>query len=913
MKSEKDQNEILIVEDSPTQAEQLKFALEQYGYQVKTVINGREALKFLEKHKPFIVISDIVMPEMDGFDLCSTIKFDEKLKSIPVILLTSLSDPEDIVKGLLCMADNFIVKPYDEEYLISRIEYVKINKEIRKREQSQLGVEIFFAGQKHLITADRMQILDLLISTYETAVQKNRELEKAKEELAELNAKLEEKVKDRTAALSIEVEERKRAEERIRKINRIYHVTSNINQTIVRSRCEDDLFKEVCKIAVEIGKFKLAWIGLFDEKTKCVNVKSYRGIVDSPVSLSVKLEDEKNKDNTVAVAIETMEYSICNNIKSVHGTNPWEELAYKNDYHSVCSFPIIVFGKPYGTINLYSDQRNFFDEEEVSLLDEMAMDVSFCIETLINEEKRKKAEEAVFQAEEKYRDLVEHINDIIYSVDKNGVITYVSPAMEKILGYKPEEVTGKHMNYILKDFQTEEAAELFAQTLDGKLNMIEYIIYTKQGEPKWTRVSSSLMFENNEVVGIRGVLSDITEKKNAEQELIRAKENAEEMNRLKSNFLANMSHELRTPIIAILGFAEFLQNEIRNPEQLEFINYIIEGGQRLNNTLNSLLELSKLESAKLEPERSYCNVEKKLKEVISIVKDKVLKKNLSLSMNVNAKNLSAKIDESVFEKIMQHLLDNAVKFTNRGGITIILDKEIEDHTEWVKVSVSDTGVGISKESMENMFSSFRQISEGYNRSFEGLGIGLTITKKFIELFKGKILVESKLNSGSTFIILLPTTARDITFEKAIELQREPPFTESEIAVKKEKPKILHVEDNEATRIIIKKYLVKYYDIDQAEDGTTAIEKAAETKYDLILMDINLGYGIDGVEAMQKIRVLSGYADTPVIAVTAYVLAGDKEKFLEQGFNDYLGKPFTKDQLIQLAQNHLVNYRSRKNN
>lgn len=912
MKPEKDQNEILIVEDSPTQAEQLKFDLEQHGYKVQTAINGKEALKHLEKHKPFIVISDIVMPEMDGFDLCSTIKLDEKLKSIPVILLTSLSDPEDIVKGLLSMADNFIVKPYDEEYLLSRIEYIKINKEMRKREQSQLGVEIFFAGQKHLITAERMQILDLLISTYETAVQKNRELEKAKEELAELNAKLEEKVKDRTTALSAEVEERKKAEERIRKINRIYHVTSNINQTIVRSRSEDELFKEVCKVAVEIGKFKLAWIGLFDEKARCINVKTYRGIIDSPVNLSVKLEDEKNINNTVAVAIETMEYSICNNIQSTRGINPWEELAFKNDYHSVCSFPIVVFGKPYGTINLYSDQRDFFDEEEVKLLDEMALDVSFCIETLLNEKKRKAAEEAVIKAEEKFRDLVEHINDIIFSIDKNGIIIYVSPTVENILGYKPDELVGRHMNHILKDFQIEEAAELFAQTLEGKLNMVEYMIYSKQGDLKWTRISSSLMIEQGEVIGVRGVISDITEKKNAEQELIKAKENAEEMNRLKSNFLANMSHELRTPIIAILGFAEFLQNEIKNPEHLEFVNYIIEGGQRLNNTLNSLLELSKLESTKIDPEKAYCNVEKKLKEVISLVKDKVLKKNLSLSLNVTTKNLSAKIEDSVLEKIMLHLLDNAIKFTNRGGITITLDNEVENNNR-VRVSVADTGVGISKESMENMFSSFRQVSEGYNRSFEGLGIGLTITKKFIELFRGEILVESKLNQGSTFTILLPTILRDITFEKAIELQKEPPLTESEIAVKKEKPKILHVEDNEATRIIIKKYLVKYYDVDQAEDGLTAIEKASETKYDLILMDINLGYGIDGVEAMQRIRTLYGYADIPVIAVTAYVLAGDKERFLEQGFTDYLGKPFTKDQLIQLAQNHLVNYQSKRNN
>ncbi len=208
--------EILIVEDSPTQAEQLQHILERHGYRVSVAANGKQALARMDHQRPALVISDIVMPEMDGYEFCRTIKSNNEFRNIPVILLTSLSDPADIIRGLLCAADNFVVKPYDEKYLLSRIEYILVNRELRKHETSQLGVEIFFAGQKHSITSDRLQILDLLFSTYETAVQKNLELIKAQEALKALNEQLERKVEERTAALTAEIAERKKAEEKTR-------------------------------------------------------------------------------------------------------------------------------------------------------------------------------------------------------------------------------------------------------------------------------------------------------------------------------------------------------------------------------------------------------------------------------------------------------------------------------------------------------------------------------------------------------------------------------------------------------------------------------------------------------------------------------------------------------------------------
>ena len=174
---------ILIAEDSHTQAVHLKRTLEKYHYKVSVAYDGREAFKEIKKNKPTIVISDVLMPGFDGYELCRKIKSDRQLRTIPVILLTQLSDPKDIVKGLECEADHFITKPYNEDFLISHIRYVLVNRELRSSAMAEMGIEIFFAGQKHFITSDRMQILDLLFSTYEAVLHKNRELEKANQEL----------------------------------------------------------------------------------------------------------------------------------------------------------------------------------------------------------------------------------------------------------------------------------------------------------------------------------------------------------------------------------------------------------------------------------------------------------------------------------------------------------------------------------------------------------------------------------------------------------------------------------------------------------------------------------------------------------------------------------------------------------
>ena len=212
----KEIDQILIAEDSPTQAEQLKYLLEKHKYKVLVAKDGKEAIGMVMEHNPSLIITDIEMPEMNGYDLCKEIKSREKTMNIPVILLTSFSRSEDVMEGLSCGADNFLTKPFREEYLVSTIEQILSEREIQKTETIKVELEVLVRGKKRVITVDHQQILTLLISTYEAAVQRNDDLLQAQDDLKKLNERLEELVTERTAELSAEIAIRKSTEEALR-------------------------------------------------------------------------------------------------------------------------------------------------------------------------------------------------------------------------------------------------------------------------------------------------------------------------------------------------------------------------------------------------------------------------------------------------------------------------------------------------------------------------------------------------------------------------------------------------------------------------------------------------------------------------------------------------------------------------
>jgi PAS domain S-box-containing protein len=471
MNPDNDNVQILIAEDSPTQAEQLKHLLEKHNFKVLVSKNGKEALKIVKKHKPSLIISDILMPEMNGYELCKAIKSDEVTLDIPVILLTSLAYSEDVLEGISCGADNFITKPYREDYLISHIKQILTNRELNKNERVRVGVEILFGGKKRFITASQQQMLTLLISTYEAAVERNNELVQARDDLKKLNEHLEELVVKRTAALSSEIAEREKSEVQVKRLNRVYALLSNINQTIVRVHSIEQLLKDVCMIAVDDGKFRSSWIGLINDHTNEIETTYSAGLIHDLIHVSPD-------HNPVLSVIRTGEHIISNNINSdtaLSGT--WKQHALSLGFQSFATFPIMVLEKVTGSFCIYSNEINFFNELEISLLDEMATDISFALGYIYKESERKKAEErqtltarilAILNKPNEWQQL---IKDILTKIKEFTDFEAIGIRLKERDDYPYIETNG------FPEYFVEMENYLCARDLDGK------IVYNTEGSP----------------------------------------------------------------------------------------------------------------------------------------------------------------------------------------------------------------------------------------------------------------------------------------------------------------------------------------------------------------------------------------------------------------------------------------------
>ncbi|MFA7418082.1 MAG: response regulator [Melioribacteraceae bacterium] len=396
-----------------------------------------------------------------------------------------------------------------------------------------------------------------------------------------------------------------------------------------------------------------------------------------------------------------------------------------------------------------------------------------------------------------------------------------------------------------------------------------------------------------------------SELENTNVELNSAKDKAEEMSKLKSIFLANMSHELRTPLISVLGFAELLQLEITDTKQLELVAQVLDGGKRLNITLNSILEWSKLESEKHSFKLSLHYLATVLQKNIDLIKPMASAKNIFVQTQFKEANIRANIDLDLFEKAIFQLMHNAIKFTSRGGVSVTLNQAVKDDISWAVIQITDTGIGIQKEYLTKVFADFRQGSEGLNRSYEGSGLGLSIARKMIELMNGKLEIESEVGKGTTLSIYLPVVLDETALKQKIEERGKAIVVKPENETIKVAPSILYVEDNESNRMLVHRILEREFQFSEAEDGFNGIAIASKKHFDLVLMDINLGIGINGIETMYGIRKIPGYFKIPIIAVTAYAMLGDKERLLREGFDDYLQKPFSKEELIKLVKAFVI--------
>ncbi len=562
------------------------------------------------------------------------------------------------------------------------------------------------------------------------------------------------------------------------------------------------------------------------------------------------------------------------------------------DIQSMLDIPIRDEGQLAGILccEAVGNKRDWTNDEK-----EFATSAVQILSTFIQTEKRKKVEEALLISEIKYRKIVDNSVIGIYHSTLPGQFVFVNQAMVDIFEFNSvEEALECSLENLYRD-ASERQIFLSKLLKERILRNYEIALISKSGNSRMVLINAFL-----EEDMILGMVMDITDRKKDEEEVKEARLKAEESDRLKTSLMANMSHEFRTPMNAILGFSDLISNESHDPDIVFFARKIHTSGKRLMATLKAILDLTDLEATKSKIKVKDISTQDAISGIIQPFYPAANDKGLYLITEFKD-GIYARADENLINIILHNLIDNAIKFTHKGGVTLETDLVTSNGKTWSLVRVKDTGIGIPNEKFEFIFHEFRQLSEGYNRSYEGTGLGLTLARKMVELIDGKISVESEVGLGSIFTVWLPVSSYvdKTTSDLKSKIQEELPSRTFKIHQPEELPWILVVEDNDDNAEIVKLYLKGQYRTERAPDAFSAMKMVKEKQFSGILMDINLGAGIDGLKATQDIRKLPQYQNVPIIAITGYTMSGDREKLLQGGCSHYLGKPFSHQGLLEL--------------
>lgn len=503
---------------------------------------------------------------------------------------------------------------------------------------------------------------------------------------------------------------------------------------------------------------------------------------------------------------------------------------------------------------------------------------------------RKKVEETLQLVSSRNEALLDSIPAIIMEVDNNKFYTWANNLGIEFFG---DDIIGKEASYYFEDEQPiyEMIEPLFKGI--GDIISIENWQRRKDGEKRllaWK--CKSLKDKDGNVTGVLSSALDITERKRYEIELFKAKEKAEESDRLKTTFLMNMSHEIRTPMNGILGFSELLKRpHLSSDDQQKFVELINISGARMLSTINDIVNISKIETGLIDVNIDVANINKKIEFTFNFFKIETENKKLQFSFKNGLQSEEAviKTDNEKIYAILTNLVKNAIKFTKEGSIELGYEKK----GEYLEFYVKDTGVGIAKKKKELIFERFRKGSESLTSGYEGSGLGLAISKSYVEMLGGNIWMESEEGLGSTFYFTIPYNAE---YEEETSVENIIPVKAKEGQLKK--LKILIVEDDEISYSLLVTMLENINcEVLHAVTGVKSVEICRQNPdLDLILMDIRMPL-MDGIEATRQIRLFN--KDVIIIAQTAYAFSGDKEKAIESGCNNYITKPINETLLIEL--------------
>lgn len=496
------------------------------------------------------------------------------------------------------------------------------------------------------------------------------------------------------------------------------------------------------------------------------------------------------------------------------------------------------------------------------------------------------------------REALDNLAEGLMIVDTRENILLVNESLSEVVGVDADELIGKKSDAIEFEVDGDQLPWQTALLEKSLIQNARIKLIREDGEKTFMANCSPLLGHKGNYCGVMVTFDDVTQLEENQIQLREARDAADKANQAKSDFLANMSHEIRTPMNAILGFTDVLRQGMEeNPAQrIEYLNTIHSSGNHLIELINDILDLSKVEAGKLEIEKREFELPTLLHETINVLSAKAEEKELGIDYKILGAipNLVTS-DSTRIRQVLINLLGNAIKFTEKGHVGLACS--FNDSS--LRFEVTDTGIGMTEEQMSKIFDAFGQADSSVTRRFGGSGLGLSISRKFVEALGGTINVESAPGEGTKFIVVMPVDSCKYPFlnhdQCVAQTTAAKSGPEAEAKLKLNPAKILVVDDGETNRNIVSVVLKRHgIEIVEAENGQEALDTIASTEFDLVLMDMQMPV-LDGYSAVAKLRQDGN--KVPVIALTGNVLKGEREKCLSGGCNGFLPKPIVLDDLI----------------
>lgn len=703
-------------------------------------------------------------------------------------------------------------------------------------------------------------------------------------------------------AITTETNQRLEAERNLEYKSKLLAALSNITNNFLVNNQIDFTLDETLSIIGKAAHVDRVHFFISDPKAKTISLQSEwvnEGIQSQLNNASLFGYAQADFKELFDILLQNKEYAFV--VELLEDSKAKTSLMERG-IKSVLRIPVFVKNELYGFLG-FDDCKTerIWNNDEITILKTLAGNIATLIEKKINEQ-------LIYDTEEKFRLIAKNIPGTVYLslYDDDSTKVYINDEIEKLTGYPKEVFLNNEMSFLslIHPEDLENVLQEQIKHLDAKKGFHStYRIQRKDGTYIWIEEYGDVILKEDKIEFIGGVYFDITEKKEAEI-AVKAKELAEAANKAKSEFLANMSHEIRTPLNGIVGFTDLLINNTELQDiQKTYMNTISQSAKSLMEIVNDILDFSKIESGKFELEIRQTNLSELTQEIFDLFTYSASQKSIELELAICANAPQwIWVDPLRLKQVIINLMSNAVKFTDSGTVTLKIEC-LETHKNVHKLlfSVKDTGLGIDKKHQKIIFDAFSQGDSSTTRKYGGTGLGLTITNSILNLAKSKLQLRSDLGKGSEFFFEIKVKGKDVYgTATAVKSKNQTKPQEPKQALPElndlKNYKILVVEDNKINMLLAKtllKQIIPNVSVFEAENGKIAVEQFDAIQPDIILMDVQMPVK-NGYETSREIRNKPKGAHVPIIALTAGIVSGEKEKCLEAGMNDYVSKPIIKE-------------------